>query len=174
MMQKRMFTSTQAKNQSGFTMIEVMVAMVILGIGLLGLAAFQANGMRQNNNSLGRSYATMLAYDMADRIRANPAGQAGGAYSIGAGAAPAPQDCIAANCADTTGVLQAGYDIFEWRNQLSQFLPSGTGSITGGGAIGIPVTITVMWDEARTGALGTACGGNEAVDLKCYTLSFIP
>ena len=155
-------------------MIEVMVAMVILGIGLLGLAAFQANGIRQNNSSLGRSYATVMAYDMADRIRANPAAQAAGLYVIGAAGAPVPQDCIAVACNDTTGTLQASYDMFEWRNQLSTLLPSGTGSIIGGGAIGIPITITVMWDEARTGAAGTACSGNEAVDLKCYTMSFIP
>ena len=55
----------------GFTMIEVLIAMVILAIGLLGLAALQAVGMRNNHSALSRFQATLSAYDMADRMRSN-------------------------------------------------------------------------------------------------------
>ncbi len=57
----------------GFTMIEVLIAMVILAIGLLGLAALQAVGMRNNHSALSRFQATLSAYDMADRLRSNSA-----------------------------------------------------------------------------------------------------
>lgn len=59
-------------NNSGVGMIEVLVTLVILSIGLLGLAALQLTGLRSNSSAGARSAATMLANDMADRMRANP------------------------------------------------------------------------------------------------------
>jgi type IV pilus assembly protein PilV len=58
---------------SGFTLIEVLIAMLILSVGLLGLAGFQASSARNNTSAYNRSQATQLAYDLADRIRANAA-----------------------------------------------------------------------------------------------------
>ena len=57
--------------QAGFTLTEVLIAMLVLAIGLLGLAALQAYGIRFNTDSYIRSQATNLAYDLMDRIRAN-------------------------------------------------------------------------------------------------------
>jgi len=52
-------------------------------------------------------------------------------------------------------------------------LPSGQGTVSGGGANSV-FTITVMWDDARTGATGTNCSGDTTVDLTCFTLSTRP
>ena len=63
----------------GFTLIEVLVALLILAVGLLGIAALQFKGMRYSNDAFMRSQITFLAYDIADRIRANAAN--GAAYT---------------------------------------------------------------------------------------------
>lgn len=55
--------------QRGFTMIEVLVAMIILAIGLLGVAGIQALSLKQSSNSAVRSLVTMHAYDLSERMR---------------------------------------------------------------------------------------------------------
>lgn len=160
------------KAQSGFTLVEIMVAMLVLAIGLLGLAGLQANGLRQNTNALYRTFAMMQAYDMADRIRANETGRRNGAYDTITTGIPAAQNCTAAVC---TPNEIAAYDAHEWNNTNAQLLPSGTGSVSVAGVAPDQMfTVTVMWDEERTGAAGTNCSGNPAVDLKCYTFNFRP
>ena len=62
------------KTQSGFTLLEIMVAIVVLSLGLLGLAGLQAASLRNNQTAYYRSIATQQAYDIADRLRANLAG----------------------------------------------------------------------------------------------------
>src|SRR5690606_27536649 len=61
-------------SQQGITMIEILVTVVIISVGLLGAAAMVINGLESNRNAYLRTQASILAYDMADRIRAN-AGQ---------------------------------------------------------------------------------------------------
>jgi len=59
------------KKHKGFTLIEVLVSMIVLAIGLLGLAGLQMSSLRNNLSAYHRSQATQLAYDMADRMRTN-------------------------------------------------------------------------------------------------------
>ena len=66
--------------QKGFTLLEVLVAVLVLAIGLLGLAGLQATSLRVNQSASMRSQATNLAYDMADRIRANRGAALAGSY----------------------------------------------------------------------------------------------
>ena len=161
----------QMTNNKGFTMVEVMVAMLVLAIGLLGLAGLQASGFRQNANALYRTFAMMQAYDMADRIRANGVGRLAGNYDTITTGIPAAQNCSAA----CTPLELAAYDAWEWNTLNSQLLPSGTGSVAVAGvAPNQMFTVTVMWDEERTGVAGTNCGGNPTVDLKCYSFNFTP
>ena len=157
---------TSTKNH-GFTMIEVLITLVILSIGLLGLAALQANSMASNHNSYLRSQAIQLAYDMGDRMRANIVGVNAGNYNAIAGIAVDPA-CITAGC---TPAQMATYDTFEWNTLLSQRLPSGRGTVTGNGT---DFVISVMWDEARTGVTGTGCDPADANDLKCIQLDIQP
>jgi len=58
--------------QRGFTLLEVLIALLVLSIGLLGLAALQTTGLRSNEMASMRTTATQLAYDISDRMRANP------------------------------------------------------------------------------------------------------
>jgi type IV pilus assembly protein PilV len=85
---------------AGFSLIEVMVTLVVLGIGLLGLAALQITGMRVNDGALMRTRAVMAAADLADRIRAQPAGfldgglEELGEVTLAADGCDNPPDCV--------------------------------------------------------------------------------
>lgn len=62
------------RKDSGFTLIEILITVIVLSIGLLGLAGLQINGLRANMSSEARSKASALANDIAERMRANPLG----------------------------------------------------------------------------------------------------
>lgn len=165
---------TRPRLQSGFTLLEVMIALVIFSIGLLGLAGLQAGGLRSNTQAQLRTIAVIQAYDMAERIRANPRGVEDGDYNAFDDTTPTAEDCISATC---TAAEMATYDYYEWETSTQRVLPSGHGTITSaavGGGVTTLFTVTVMWDEERTGVTGTGCGGDPTVDLKCYALVFEP
>lgn len=123
---------------AGVTLIESLIALLILSIGILGLATLQTASMNFNNGANQRTQATMLAYDMVDRLRANRQAAIAGAYII-AVQDPAPA-CAAPNVVGTV----AQQDISTWRSALACRLPSGTGSITRNVN---EFTVTVRWGE---------------------------
>lgn len=157
----------------GFTLLEVLISIIIIAIGLLGMAGLQVTTLRNNNSSSMRTQATFLAEDMADRMRSNMAGVTAGNYAT-------TPSCASTGCTITTGCAPntlAAYDICEWQNNLdvqniNSGLPLGTGQITS--LLNGIFQIRVMWDDARTGATGTNCSGNTAVDLTCFDLEFRP
>ena len=57
---------------SGFTLVETLVALVVMSVGMLGIAALYIEGLRSGQTSIARTTAVNLAADMADRIRSNP------------------------------------------------------------------------------------------------------
>lgn len=131
------------KKQSGFTLLEVLVAMLVLSIGLLGLAGLMASSMRNNQSAYHRTQATWLAYDMLDRLRANRAGALSGAYAD-AEALGDPVDC---DPLDEPGGNVVNQDITGWKNMLNCALPAGDGAVEID-ADGV-VTVTVQWNDAR-------------------------
>ena len=149
--------------QQGFTLLEVLIALLVLSIGLLGLAALQTTGLRSNQMATMRTLATQIAYDMTDRMRANPGGVAAGQYVIATNATPVDPP-----------VTRADNDLTEWRTQVVR-LPGGLSHITQ--SAGPPVTheITVFWDEERKGATLGAGDGNcppaDNSELRCLQLT---
>lgn len=156
-------TATYAR-QRGFTFMEVLISVVVLSIGLLGLAGLQATSQRANHSAYVRSQATLFAYDMTDRMRANRAGMLAGAYNNISGI-PSNPGCIATGC---SSAQLAQYDAYVWNTALAQQLPSGKGTVVGNGGV---FTVTVMWDDNRSG--GAACG-NGPGDLTCFSVNFQP
>lgn len=148
-------------------MVEILVTIVILSIGLLGLAGLQASGLKNNQSAFLRTVAMQQAYDMADRIRANAAGQKAGDYDAISGT-PSDPNCISSGC---TAAQMAQYDAYDWNTDNTAQLPSGQGTVTRSGNM---FTVTLMWDDDHTGATGTNCSGNTTVDLTCFSLSFTP
>jgi len=149
--------------QKGFTLIEVLVSLVILSLGLLGLAALQANSTRFNHDAHVRSIAVSQVNTMIDRMRANKRGITDGNYDALSGIPGTPPAC--SNCSPAQS---AQLDLFRWNTDNAALLPAGQGSVNANGNI---FTITVMWDNARSGATGTGCGGNPTVDLTCLRIS---
>jgi type IV pilus assembly protein PilV len=141
---------------SGFTLIEVLIAALILSVGLLGLAGLQAASIKNNLSAYNRSQATQLAYDMADRMRANKNASLdpatgnvieAGAYltaTMALATAKAQESCAAVT--GCSGAQMAENDLFQWNAALTGTLPSGTGTITVVAATRV-FTITVNWDD---------------------------
>jgi type IV pilus assembly protein PilV len=98
--------------EGGFTLLEVLIAIVIFSIGLLGIAGLQVSGMRFTQDSQLRAIAVAQAEAMADRMRANPRGFKDGLYNMGAGMPTSyPVDCYAAQC---TREQLATFDLVTW------------------------------------------------------------
>lgn len=183
------------RTQHGLTLIEVLVAVVVLSVGLLGVASLQLASLRESNRSNERSLATILAYDIADRMRANIQGTANGKYLISASTSPdAPTVSGNATALDycrtdftntstaniCNGSEMAMADIYDWRMTVQNSLPGGVGQIQCADAdntdaddcsAGSTFLITVMWDEQRSGNTGTGCDPGEATDLLCLTIT---
>ncbi len=95
-------SSKRAINEQGSSLIEVLIAVVIISVGLLSVAALQTMALKSNQGSYYRSQATFLAYDLADRIRAAPNSALDGDYDDGQGGDRALWD------ADVTAKLASG------------------------------------------------------------------
>jgi len=131
------------KRSRGFSLVEVLVALVVMSVGMLGIAALYLEGLRAGRTALNRTTAVTLAADMADRIRANSA--AGAAY---AGTGPGTDGKCVNGPSDCTATQLAGDDWFTWRNELAAQLPEGSvGEIDVAGPAPNTYTITVAWPE---------------------------
>lgn len=135
----KLHTRPRAK-QCGFTLLEVLVALLVLSIGLLGLASLQATTSRFNYGAFLRSQATSLAYDMADRMRANRDEALAGSYDVATFPSPAPV------CGAVAGATVAARDISGWQSAAACALPEGMGRIVRNGTM---VTIGISWDDSR-------------------------
>jgi type IV pilus assembly protein PilV len=157
-------------SQQGFTLIEVMVAVFVLAVGILGMAGMQAVSVRESQNSIFRSQADILAGDMADRLRANRADAADDlSTNYETDGTNDGGDCLGttANC---DAVELAAHDIFQWQTQIANSnLPSGIGTITRNDGTS-EYTILVFWDEDRDGAVVTGASCNSTAADGCIRL----
>lgn len=155
-------------NQSGSSLIETLIALFVLAIGLLGVISMQAIGVKSNQRSHFSSEALILANDMVDRIYAyddvDDDSDDGDFNNIDTKMVAAAPACIATGC---TAEDQVKYVASEWQAAFQSRLPLGRGTVSYDAAKGI-YTVTVMWDNEMTGAVGTGCSGNANMDLACY------
>lgn len=173
---------------TGFTLLEVLIAVVIVALGLLSLGALQVRAMRDTTNTYLRSEAVVLATDMADRIRANlpRLREAATAYQLSlagfatkkAQSVPSPSCLATSPC--TPAQLELA-DTWEWTQQVASRLPGGQGDIALSCSTNPCTTnswrtwiVTVHWDEARDASItGTNCPAG-ASDLACLQLRVRP
>ena len=117
------------RNSRGVSLVEVLVALVVLSVGMLGIAAMFVESVRNSRTALLRTQAINLVGDMADRIRANASAR--GAYDLARGAAtPAVHDCAPSrgsagvNCSIAD---LAADDLARWTESVNGALPAGGG-----------------------------------------------
>ncbi|MBD9426803.1 type IV pilus modification protein PilV [Pseudomonas sp. PDM15] len=149
---------------SGFTLVEVMIAVVILAVGLLGLASLMVRSQQSNESAYARSQASLMAYDIIDRMRANKVAYSStelrkvsyatqnNAYALD----ELPTPCgTPASGNQAAGSAQATQDIRQWCNGLTASLP---GLVPGGTSIvrsGNRYTVRIQWQEPSSDGLGT-------------------
>ena len=125
---------------AGFTLIEILISLLILSIGILGLAGLQASGMRNNHSAYLRSQANIFTYDIIDSMRANRGSMTNAATALG-GAYNITIDATV-----PTGSATAQLDLARWLNAIATQLPSGKGSITQTPATP-RFTIVIQWND---------------------------
>lgn len=156
------------KTQRGVTLVEAMIALLVISIGLLGIASLQLTAMSQNTSSLNHSQAVWIANNMADRIRANVCDinqapiyngiDTNNGYS---------QDCSGNFC---NALQMVTADADDWTDMV-QTLPGGRGTVVFNNNV---LTVSVMWDDDGSGANGTGCNPANANDLTCYRVAVAP
>lgn len=151
--------SPQLARQSGVSLIEVLVSILLLTFGIVGMAGLQFNGTKFNHSAYLRSQGISLAYDVADRMRANLAESylTGFVDAFDAGDGPV--------CGAALGAATALRDVNQWKNCLESVLPLGTGRVSrlvagaayvdqcGVNHVGVPgrdmFVVEVTWSNAR-------------------------
>lgn len=143
------------RHVTGFTLIEVLVSMVILALGLLGLAALQGISLKNNQDAYLFSQANALAYEMSDRIKANKLGWTTGTIPTAAASCATGCNSSAASCTTTQ---MAAFDYCYWQQKTTTILSSGatavitaspkTGSTTCTGS-STSLCLTMTWSRVN-------------------------
>lgn len=131
--------SRLARRQRGVSLIETMVASLLVSLGLLGLASLQTLSLGRSSSSTWRTEALQQSSDLLDRMRSNRAQALGGHYDLAFATAP-------------DGSTQADVDLAAWKAALGAALPEGDGQVRIEAQV---VTISIRWrDAADTDGLG--------------------
>jgi len=146
------------QRQSGITLLEVLIAVLVLAIGLLGIAGLQTSALTNNFVSYQYTQAAILTQSMVERMRANRLGVIGSAgtsyYALTAGSPPAPTiNCSSGGCTNPSD--QAKWDMAVWYNE-----------VTGGSVSNAP-----QLDPKNTGTstAATSTLPNSAASIACST-----
>lgn len=121
------------RHQAGLSLVEVLVTVVLVGVGLLGIAGLQLTSVQNTNSAAQRFQATLLAEDIVERMRANRGQVREGRYEVGLGSA-------------VGSVGLARNDLLAWRDSLAE-LADGDGGIEFNGN---EVTVTITWTDSST------------------------
>lgn len=156
--------------QDGFTLLEVLIALVVLSIGLLGVSKIQALGLRASTDSNLRTEATFMANDMIERMRANrPSADSGYYAGIGYGAIdctkPPAKICSAGTAGaanDCTTTEMADEDAHDWYCQVTASLPNAAVAVSQAAGV---YSVQISWN-------GLDEEGN--VQARNVSASFIP
>jgi len=150
-------TRLTKRNQQGSSLLEVLITVLIMGLGLLGLAFMQVVSLKNINNSQFRSLATAYAYDMAERMRSNQAAVSAGSYDAITATVTDP------GCSSCTVSQLAQLDGYQWNQKINQAantggLPQGRGTVTKNGNV---YDIKIAWQEQQRDSTGGNVGSVE-------------
>lgn len=146
--------NTFRRSQRGAGLIEVLVAVLVLAIGLLGIAAMQTTALRNNQSALERSQAVIQSYAILDAMRANREQAQAGAYNLGALTCAVP----------TVAGTLAQNDLIAWMQSVQATLgPDACGQVSC--PANSPCEVTVRWNDVRAtdGEVTGEAAGNKSV-----------
>jgi type IV pilus assembly protein PilV len=153
---------------AGFTIIEVLVSIVVLSVGLLGVAKLVLFSAHANDSAYLRSRATELAYAILDDMRSNQSGAIAHDYDVAMGTAPVTPTFTCTGGATCSYQNQATYDVYTWLQRLNAnsgatpvgALPSGQGSVSTSfnGQVTTAVII-VQWDDSAAQSIFAGASG---------------
>jgi type IV pilus assembly protein PilV len=189
---------TPSVDARGFSLVEVMIALIIICVGMLGIAKLEAVVLSNTGTSRVRALVALQASSLADMIHAdrdfwngtsgdwttNPltatASVQSGAITLSAGNSstlstalgPPPTDCTAASCSP---VNLAGYDFYQWANNgLSQVLKNSTSTVTCSSASGaVTCTIQIVWSENTEAANQQEAAATTPTAFQTQTYSLV-
>jgi type IV pilus assembly protein PilV len=161
-----------SRKQNGATLIEALVSILVLSLGLLGIAGMQLSALNFQKSSWATHRIAELTSDISERIRSNPSGAKNGSYtltptySVAKSATMTNNLCRASGAADCTTDKIANDDLRDWLKKSQEILPGGAVRLEGSTAAGF--VITVMYKDkdfvdVTTGQASTAvdCTGSE-------------
>lgn len=172
-----------APGETGFSLIEVMVSLIIIAIGLLGVAKMQAQAIGNVKVSSSRSISAIHAASMASAMHANKAFWAAGlapssVQVTGVMLSDAVLNGQTTNCVTSacTPVQLAGFDLQAWGNALVQQLPGGNGTVSCSTAVGavISCSVTVNWNEKYIGINQTTLNSANQTAIQSLNLLVQP
>lgn len=167
------------RHNQGFTLLEVLVAMVILAIGLLGVASLQLTSFQSSYKAHLRAVANYEAAAIIDIMRTNLDEVEKGTASKFHGPVTGTASCTGYSSVGCNSSDMAVYEINQWLTRLGNKLPSGRASIeisklaetvAGENTWAFIANVTVYWDEDKTGATGLGCDPDNAADLSCLNV----
>lgn len=143
-------TSIRPARSAGFTIVETMVALLVISVGMIGIAALHGQALSVSGTALNRSAAINLAGDIADRIRVNRTADV--AYE-GMAADNNCDDPTGSGGTDCSPAQMAAHDLFIWQAEAAQALPGGQGVVNvDTGTNPTTYTVTLSWDEPTQAA----------------------
>lgn len=169
------------RRHSGFSMVEVLVTLVVIAIGVLGVAALQLNALKYTKESFSRSAASVLAGDLSDRMRGNMAGVKAGYYARNFGYTTAHSTAVTAPSCGTTSDCNAQtlaqLDLSSWLAAIAAALPGGTGAVVPVNNNAFVYRIVVMWQEKSlvdSSTIDASCDGPLVAGVRCQSVTFMP
>jgi type IV pilus assembly protein PilV len=176
----RSFELPNRARSSGFSLVEVMIALFVCSVGLLGLAKMESLALSSTGVAASRSIAAIEASSLASAMHANPgywaAGVAPATQSVShATAITTPATCYVAGTASCLPAAMATFDLQQWAKALDAVLPGFLATINCTNVIGVPVTctITIQWSENAV-AGNTAQTNMAGLAQPTYTLFVQP
>jgi type IV pilus assembly protein PilV len=153
------------RHQHGASLLEALVALLVLALGVLGLARLQVTTLTETRNSNARAVAVQAASDLMDRMQVNadarlstPVTPAFEAYESAWGQNTAPaQNCMTATCSSTE---LAAYDLWQWKASLALMLPSGDATVFRSDSDPSQLGVLLAWSAIQAKNQGSADADN--------------
>ncbi len=152
--------NNKASSQRGVSLIEALVALLVLALGIMGMAGIQTRTLVESRTTNSRAIALQMADDLLDRMQANSTLRlnppAVSPYLAAWGAlAAAPVDCFTEGC---NGAQLAAFDLIQWKASLARVLPGGDARVFRSNTDATQFGILIGWTETQAKNQGEAAG----------------